>query len=108
MGYRLSITFARLGHSAELPDRLLTVLLEAMPDAGPVIDQNIRSGELTVLLAFESARPTDELGRLKGELDSALARAGVQYEPVVLDVHVAAVGEVEGTVAAPAETLQTA
>lgn len=102
MEYQLSITFAELGYSVELPDRLLAVLLESMPESAPVIGQDIMTGELTVVIAFDSARPTDDVGLLMGALDSALVRTGVEDEPTVLDVHVAAVRddeEVAGAVA---------
>jgi len=48
MEYRLSITFAELGYCGDLADRLLTALLEAMQLAGPVISQDVGTGELTV------------------------------------------------------------
>jgi hypothetical protein len=103
--YRLSITFAEIDLDLDLPDRLLAVLLEEMPEAGPVIDQNPKAGLLTVVVAFETARPTDEVARMKSALDSALARAGVQDDPTVLDVHVEAVDDAEDPPAAAREAL---
>ncbi len=92
----MSIVFTGLGHhSPKLPDRLLTILLGAMPQAGPVIAQNVRSGELSVTVAFESTCPTEDAARMKRRLDSALAQAGVQDPPGVLDVHVVAVDVAE-------------
>jgi hypothetical protein len=102
MEYRLTIAFAELGHSLDLPDRLLTILLETMPEAGPVIGQDIGTGEMDVTLAFESDRPTKDVGRITSRLDSALARAGVDGEPTVLDVHVEAVFDDEGIADVPA------
>lgn len=108
MEYRLTITFAELGHSLDLPDRLLTILLEKMSEAGPVIGQDIGTGELEVTVAFESTCPTDDVGPMASRLDSALARAGVNGEPTVLDFHVEAVYDDEGIADAPADALQLA
>lgn len=108
MEYRLSTTFAELGYSQDLPDRLLTVLLETMPKAGPAIGQNMETGELTVTMAFEAARPTEDVDRLTNALDAALARAGVQEESTVLDVHIVAVYDDEGFGALAADALQPA
>jgi hypothetical protein len=96
MEYRLSITFADLGYSLDLPDRLLTILLEAMPQAGPVIDQDTGTGELTVTVAFESTDPAQLVRYVTGRLDGALVRAGWEGERTVLDVHVEAVPDDEG------------
>jgi hypothetical protein len=107
MEYRLTIEFAELGHSIDLPDRLLTILLETMPEAGPVIGQEFETGEMDVTLAFQSDRPTEDVGRITSRLDSALVRAGVDGKPTVLDVHVEAVYDDEG-IAAPTDALQAA
>jgi hypothetical protein len=108
MEYRLSIAYAELGHSLDLPDRLLTVLLETVPESGPVICQDTGTGELTVTVAFESARPTDGIGRMSGAIESALVRAGVTDEPTLLDLQVTAVYDDEGFVSDEAGALQAA
>ena len=48
MEHRIDITIAERGHDPESADRLLGALYELAPEADGVIDQNLRSGELTV------------------------------------------------------------
>ncbi|HEY5287936.1 MAG TPA: hypothetical protein VIJ50_12590 [Solirubrobacteraceae bacterium] len=93
MDYQLTITFAELGHRAELPDRLLTILLERLPDTGPTLAHNQATGTLTVLLSFASVAPFEEVSRLSKALGLALLDAGVETSPTVIDVHVVAIHE---------------
>lgn len=107
MEYRLSITFAELGYSIDLPDRLLTILLEAMPQAGPVIDQDTGTGQLTVTVAFESIDPAQLVRYVTSRLDGALVRAGWGGERTVLDVHVEAVSDDGGVAGSAPVALQS-
>jgi hypothetical protein len=93
MDYQLTITFAELGRRAELPDRLLTILLDRLADAGPTLSHNQVSGTLKVLLSFTSATPFDEVSGLSKALGLALLDAGVETSPTVIDVHVTATHE---------------
>ncbi len=91
MEYQLSITFADLGHRGELPDRLLSVLLERFADGGPGVSHNQVSGELTIMLAFESSAPIGDASRLSEALGKAMFDVGLEAAPTILDVHLAAV-----------------
>lgn len=90
LDYQLSITFADLGHHDELPDRLLALLLERLPDAGPVLAHNQDTGHLTVMLAFASSEPMSDASRLTQALGGAMFDLGLKEPPTILDVHLAA------------------
>lgn len=108
MEYRLSSTFANLGYSLDLPDRLLTFLLEAMPQAGPVICQDVGTGEMTVTVAFESAHPAQAVLHMSDQLHGALVRVGAPREHTVLDIHLEAVLDDEGIASSATAALQPA
>lgn len=91
--YQLTIRFAELGHRADLPDRLLSILLERLADAGPVLGHNRTTGELEVMLAFASSAPIKEISRLSQALGAAMLAAGMSEPPTIIDVHLAAVHE---------------
>lgn len=99
--YQLTITFAELGHRVDLPDRLLTILLEKLPDAGPVIAHNSVSGTLTVMLGLVSSDPIEDVSRLSKELGAAMFHAGLEAPPAIVDVHLAAVSDEREPVGAP-------
>src|SRR6478752_9575280 len=91
MEYQLSITFADLGHRSELPDRLRAVLLERFADGGPVVSHNQITGELTIMLAFDSSAPIGDASRLSEALGRAMFDVGLEDAPTILDLHLAAV-----------------
>jgi hypothetical protein len=93
MEYQLSITFAELGHRTELPDRLLTILLERLAETGPALAHNQVIGTLTVLLSFKSRTPFEEVSHLSKALGVTLVDAGLEAPPTVIDVHVVAARE---------------
>ena len=93
MEYQLSIAFAELGHRTELPDRLLTILLERLAATGPALAHNQATGTLTVLLSFKSRAPFEDVSRLSKALGETLVEAGLEAPPTVIDVHVAAAHE---------------
>jgi hypothetical protein len=95
MDYQLTIEFAELGHVAELPDRLLTILLKRHADAGPTLAHNQATGTLTVMLAFAASDPVEDVSSLSNALGEALRDAGVKEPPTILDAHLAAVHESE-------------
>jgi hypothetical protein len=98
MEYQLSITFADLGHRGELPDRLLTILLERFADGGPAVSHNQVTGELTIMLAFDSSAPIGDASRLSEALGRAMFDVGLEHAPTILDVHLAAIhaGDITG------------
>jgi hypothetical protein len=89
MDYQLTITFAELGHHTCLPDRLLAILLERLAGAGPVLAHNQVTGTLTVMFAFTSSDPIDDVSRLSRNLGVAMSDAGLMESPTIVDVHLA-------------------
>jgi hypothetical protein len=108
MEYRISITFAELGSSDDLTDRLLTVLLGEMPQVGPVISRDVSTGEMTVTVAVTSTQPTQAALHVTDRLDDALTRVGAWRDRTVLDVHIEAVLDDDGIADSAAPTLQPA
>lgn len=101
MEYQLSITFADLGHQSELSDRLLSVLLERFADGGPAISHNQITGELTIMVAFDSSAPIGDASRLSEALVRAMFDVGLENAPTILDVHLAAVHAGDNITGAP-------
>jgi hypothetical protein len=93
MDYQLTIAFAKLGHRADLLDRVLAILLERLTDAGPVLAHNRTTGELEIMLAFTSSTPIEEVSRLSKALGLAMVDAGLSEPLTIIGANLAAVHE---------------
>lgn len=94
MDYDLTFTIAEHGRDPEAGERLLDELAAAHPEAGPVVDQNLQTGALSVALTVSAESADEALQRGREAFDAGIERSGLEPSRV-LALHVDAVGAAE-------------
>jgi hypothetical protein len=54
MEFRLTVTVARHGRDLDNGERFLEGFIATHPETGPVVDQNLETGELSITFSFEA------------------------------------------------------
>jgi hypothetical protein len=61
--FRLRLSISHLGREPENGERLLEAFTKSHPEAGPVVSQNVQTGQLVVTIAVEGTDITRALAR---------------------------------------------
>ena len=97
MEHRIRVTVARQGLDEANGERVLEAFLETHPETGPVVDQNLELGTLSVTFSLDAEDPDDAWR--KGEriavdgFDAARERTGAPTEIIGFEVHQVLEGE---------------
>lgn len=100
MEFRATVTIAEHGHDARNGESFLAGFVLAHPGTGPVVDQNIETGKLSVTFSFDA----DDLFEamrvwttifVDGANASGLSATALTDFALAADVHIAAVREQE-------------
>ena len=83
MDHRIDITVKEWGRDAVNADRLLGALHEILPAAEAVIDQNVRTGELTASFVIAGREIVAAVSEATRVLGLASARAGLGAPHIV-------------------------
>jgi hypothetical protein len=92
MEVRFSFTIAEHGFDVEAAERFLDGFLTAHPETGPVVSQNIRTGELSVTFSVDAEDVLDAVQRAREVFLEGATASGLMPTPVI-EISAAAVRE---------------
>jgi hypothetical protein len=61
--FRLRLSMSDYGRDPENGERFLEAFMKTHPEVGPVVSQNVQTGQLVVTIALEARDVTDAVGR---------------------------------------------
>ena len=92
--YRVTVSIADHGRSAEAAEAVLDSFVELYPECGPVVSQDLRTGFLSITLAFDATDPWAATNKAKDTFPRGLAHSRIEVAEVV-SVEVTTVDEDE-------------
>lgn len=95
MDYRITITVADIAGSEESADRLLDALLAAIPEAGPVVGQDLGESSLEATFSFEGTGVQEAFMRGWQMFAAALDQSGPGSVQRILGVEIDEVHDAE-------------
>lgn len=90
MEFRMSVVIAEHGASDDAAEACLDALLALYPESGPIVGQNVATGQLTITVGLDATDPWAASNIGSEILTTSLNRAGLPPTPV-LDISVTAV-----------------
>lgn len=81
--FTLTITIGEHGYSEEAAEKTLDAFLKLVPDAGPVVSQNLAQGTLSITIGLQATDPWAASNIGRDRLAEGLTEAGLAFTSVV-------------------------